>query len=147
MKIILYTFFSGFLFALGLTIAGMTMPSKVIGFLDLFGQWDISLMFVMVGAISVYSLIFHFVKPKLSKPLCDEEYKLPTRTKIDLPLVVGAAIFGAGWGLGGFCPGPAITSLSLMNTSVLVFVGTMIIGMYLGMLLQPMIPKSLYRND
>jgi len=147
MKVIFYTFFSGFLFALGLAIAGMTMPSKVIAFLDIFGQWDISLMFVMAGAISVYSLIFHLVKPKLSAPLCDAEFKLPTRTKIDLPLVLGAAFFGAGWGLGGFCPGPAITSLSLMNPAVLVFVATMVIGMYIGMYLQPFIPQKLYRND
>ncbi|MDQ7048194.1 MAG: YeeE/YedE family protein [Enterobacterales bacterium] len=147
MRTFIYTFISGFLFALGLAIAGMTMPSKVIAFLDIFGQWDISLIFVMAGAISVYSLIFHFVKPKLKTPLCDSEFKLPTRTKIDLPLVIGAALFGAGWGLGGFCPGPAITSLSLMNPAVLVFVVTMLVGMYIGMYLQPMIPKTLYRND
>ena len=93
------TFLSGLLFAIGLSISGMTMPSKVINFLDIFGHWDISLMFVMIGAISVYSLVFHLIKPKMAKPVCEAQFKLPTQTKIDVPLVTGAITFGAGWDL------------------------------------------------
>jgi len=143
----LLTFLSGILFAVGLSLSGMTMPSKVIGFLDIFGQWDISLAFVMIGAISVYSAIFYLIKPKMKKPVFAEEFKLPTRLEIDLPLVFGAAIFGAGWGLGGFCPGPAITSTFLFDPRVLVFILLMAAGMYIGMILQPLIPKKLYRNN
>jgi uncharacterized membrane protein YedE/YeeE len=146
MKLAITTFFSGILFAVGLSISGMTMPSKVIGFLDVAGNWDISLMFVMMGAIGVYAFVFHLIKPKMSKPFFAEEFKLPTRTEIDFPLVVGAAFFGAGWGLGGFCPGPVLASASSLNTAVLIFIATMIAGMYLGMILQLFVPKALYRN-
>lgn len=147
MKSSIITFLSGGLFAVGLSISGMTMPSKVIGFLDIAGNWDISLMFVMMGAIGVYTFMFHLVRPKMIKPVFASEYKLPTRTKVDLPLITGAALFGAGWGLGGFCPGPVITSAALLDTGVLVFIGTMLVGMYLGMVIQPLVPQSLYKND
>jgi len=83
----------------------------------------------------------------MKKPVFAEEFKLPTRLEIDLPLVFGAAIFGAGWGLGGFCPGPAITSTFLFDPRVLVFILLMAAGMYIGMILQPLIPKKLYRNN
>lgn len=141
------TFIAGVLFAVGLSISGMTMPAKVINFLDITGNWDASLMFVMIGAIGVYSLVFHLIKPKMKKPIYAENFKLPTRIKVDIPLVTGAALFGAGWGLGGFCPGPALSSVLLLDMRVLVFVGLMIVGMYLGFLIQPLIPKSLYRNE
>ena len=143
----LLTFIAGILFAIGLSIAGMTIPSKVINFLDVFGHWDPSLMFVMMGAIGVYSLLFHLVKPKMAKPFFADEFKLPTRIRIDVPLIIGAALFGAGWGLGGFCPGPALASVLLLDVRVFVFVGLMIVGMYLGILVQPWIPKPLYRNN
>lgn len=143
----LLTFLAGLIFAIGLAVSGMTMPSKVINFLDISGNWDPSLMFVMIGAIGVYSIVFHFIKPKMASPLYTEKFRLPTRVEIDLPLVLGAALFGAGWGLGGFCPGPALASTLLLDTRVLVFTLLMIVGMYLGMLIQPLIPKSLYRND
>lgn len=141
------TFFAGIFFAAGLSISGMTMPSKVINFLDIFGNWDPSLMFVMIGAISVYSVIFHFVKPKMAKPIFAKTFKLPTRVKIDIPLVFGAALFGAGWGLGGFCPGPALASALLLDERILVFIGFMVAGMYLAMIIQPKIPRSFYNND
>ena len=140
-------FFAGILFAVGLSLSGMTMPSKVIGFLDIFGKWDISLMFIMAVAIGVYSVIFHLVKPKMEKPVYAKDFKLPTRTNIDIPLIFGAALFGVGWGLGGFCPGPALASFFLFDVTVLVFVSLMAIGMYIGFFVQPLIPKSLYRND
>jgi uncharacterized membrane protein YedE/YeeE len=136
-------FFSGLIFAIGLSISGMTMPSKVINFLDIFGHWDISLMFVMIGAISVYSLVFHFIKPKFAKPFYETQYKLPTQSKIDAPLVVGAIIFGAGWGLAGFCPGPALTSTFLFDPRVLTFIATMSLGIYLGSFLKPLFKNSI----
>jgi len=147
MKRQILTFVSGFLFSIGLSIGGMTMPSKVIAFLDVAGNWDPSLMFVMVGAIGVYSLIFHLIKPKMEKPVYAEQFKLPTRLKIDFPLVVGAALFGAGWGLGGFCPGPALASSFLFDIRILVFIGLMALGIYLGSIIQLYIPRSFYRND
>jgi len=143
----LVTFFAGVCFAIGLSIAGMTSPTKVIAFLDITGQWDPSLMFVMIGAIGVYSIMFHFIKPKMVKPLYSSEFRLPTRVKIDLPMLAGAAFFGAGWGIGGYCPGPAIASASLFDMRSLVFLATMTIGMYLAFVIQPLIPKFLYRNE
>ncbi len=142
----LLTFLSGIIFAVGLAVSGMTMPSKVINFLDVSGSWDPSLMFVMIGAIGVYSIVFHFIKPKMASPLYTDKFKLPTRVEIDIPLVLGSALFGAGWGIGGFCPGPALASAFLFDTRVLVFIVLMTAGMYLGMVIQPFIPKSLYRN-
>ena len=147
MKGNLLTFSCGFLFSVGLSVSGMTMPSKVIAFLDIFGHWDPSLMFVMIGAISVYSLFFHLLKPKMKKPIFEKEFKLPTSLKIDLPLVFGAALFGAGWGLGGFCPGPALTSAFLLDVRIIVFILAMIVGIYFGCFIQARIPKSLYRNN
>jgi uncharacterized membrane protein YedE/YeeE len=137
------TFLSGFIFAIGLSISGMTMPSKVINFLDIFGNWDISLMFVMIGAISVYTLVFHLIKPKIVKPVYEVKFKLPSQTKIDTPLVLGAVTFGAGWGLAGFCPGPALTSTLLFDYRVLTFIVMMSLGMYLGSLLKPIFKTSI----
>ena len=108
----------------------MTRPIKVIGFLDFFGAWDASLAFVIAGAIAVY-----FVASRLSAtmpaPLFVPKFTIPTRNDLDLRLILGAAIFGAGWGLGGFCPGPALTSLASGATPVYVFVVAMALGMYL----------------
>ncbi len=144
----LVTFFAGVCFAVGLTLAGMTMPSKVIAFLDVTGgQWDPSLMFVMIGAIGVYSIMFHFIKPNMDKPLYSTKFRLPTRLKVDLPMVTGAAMFGAGWGIGGFCPGPAIATASLLDMRTLVFVACMTVGMYLAFVIQPLIPNIMYRNE
>ena len=141
------TFVAGFLFAVGLSLSGMTMPSKVISFLDVFGNWDPSLMFVMLGAITIYSAIFHLIKPKMKKPLFATEFKLPTSLKVDLPLVIGAGLFGAGWGLGGFCPGPALASSFLFDVRIVVFISSMIVGIYFGCFIQRFIPKKLYRNN
>jgi len=102
---------------------------------------------VMAGAIGVYSIMFHFIKPKMDKPLYSTEFRLPTRVKVDFPMLTGAALFGAGWGIGGFCPGPAIASASLLDMRALVFLATMTIGMYLAFVIQPLIPKFLYRNE
>ena len=107
MKTQLTSFVSGIVFALGLGISGMTRPIKVIGFLDLFGNWDASLAFVMIGAIAVYFLA-HRISLNMTSPLLAAKFSLPTRSDLDRRLVIGAVIFGVGWGLAGFCPGPAI---------------------------------------
>ncbi len=137
-----FTILAGAMFAVGITIGGMTAPSKVINFLDVTGNWDPSLAFVMAGAIAVYAIMFYLIKPKMEKPVFDEKFRLPTRTDIDLPLILGAAMFGAGWGVGGFCPGAALTSSLSLDTSVLVFILFMIIGMYAAMFLQPLLAKK-----
>ena len=134
MKAFLVSFVSGTVFALGLGISGMTRPIKVIGFLDFAGKWDASLAFVMIGAIAIYFIAFRLVRRR-STPLLAEKFSVPERKDIDRNLIVGAAIFGAGWGLGGFCPGPAITSLASGAVPVTVFVIAMVTGIYLhGML-------------
>jgi len=126
----LSSLFCGFLFALGLGISGMTQPQKVISFLDLFGSWDPSLLFVMVGAISVYSIGYRWVQKK-ERPIFTPQFLIPSNRQIDSSLVLGSALFGMGWGIAGFCPGPALTSLVGLSQSVLVFVGTMLITMVL----------------
>lgn len=130
MKALLTSFSSGVVFAIGLGISGMTRPIKVIGFLDFFGNWDASLAFVMLGAIAVYFVANRLCRT-MSAPLFAPKFFLPSRTDLDARLIVGAAIFGAGWGLGGFCPGPAITSLASGAAPVTIFVASMVAGIYL----------------
>lgn len=120
---------AGVLFAFGLVISGMTQPQKVIGFLDLGNGWDPSLAFVMVGAIAIHAVAY-FVKRRLNKPLMAELYQVPTSTVITKELIIGAVLFGVGWALAGFCPGPALTSVVTGNGMVLVFVACMFVGMF-----------------
>jgi uncharacterized membrane protein YedE/YeeE len=124
------SFIAGIIFALGLGLSGMTRPIKVIGFLDFFGNWDPSLACVMIAAIGVFFVAYR-ISQKMSSPMLAEKFTLPRRTDLDGRLILGAAIFGAGWGLGGFCPGPAITSLASGAMPVVIFVVTMAIGIYL----------------
>jgi uncharacterized protein len=130
MKVLAVSFFSGVIFALGLGLSGMTRPIKVIGFLDFFGTWDATLAFVMVGAIGVYFFACRRAAT-MASPLLAPSFALPQRRDLDVRLIGGAAIFGVGWGLGGFCPGPALTSLASGALPVLIFVAAMVIGMYL----------------
>lgn len=124
-------FFVGLLFALGLGISGMTLPSKVIGFLDFTGgAWDPALAFVMLGGVLVYAVGFRVVT-KRETPIFAAKFSLPTRTDIDFRLMGGATLFGLGWGLGGFCPGPALTSVTTFAPQALVFVAAMFAGMLL----------------
>lgn len=122
---------AGALFALGLAISGMTQPAKVIGFLDFFGAWDPSLAFVMGGAVGVYLLAHRGLVTQLRKPFFAERFSIPSRRDIDRRLVVGAAIFGVGWGLSGFCPGPALVSLGAGVPATFWFVPGVVIGMSL----------------
>ena len=124
----LVTLLSGLMFGFGLLLSGMANPAKVQNFLDLFGTWDPSLAFVMGGAIAVTMPGFWLVTRR-SKPFFNDVFHLPTRTDFDARLIPGAAIFGVGWGLGGFCPGPAMTALPLAAEGTLIFVATMLTGM------------------
>lgn len=128
MKKNLISFLVGLLFAIGLGISGMTNPQKVLSFLDIFGSWDPSLMFVMIGAIGTHLVAFKLIT-KRKAPMLDEKFHIPTNKKIGARLIIGSVLFGAGWGLAGFCPGPAIVSLATEQTSVAIFVLSMIAGM------------------
>jgi len=121
---------AGGLFGAGLVLSGMARPAKVIAFLDVGRQWDPSLAFVMAGAIAVHMVLFRVILRRRS-PLYDVTFHLPTRKDIDLRLVAGAALFGVGWGLGGYCPGPALVSIGAGTLPALVFVATMAAGMWL----------------
>ncbi|MEQ9326540.1 MAG: YeeE/YedE family protein [Rhodospirillales bacterium] len=125
---ILSGFVSGLLFGVGLLISGMINPAKVLGFLDVAGTWDPTLAFVMAGALAV-SVVAYRVSKAMRRPLFDIRFHLPTAKMVDPPLVAGAVIFGIGWGLVGFCPGPALAGLGSLNQSVLIFVAAMIAGM------------------
>jgi len=129
---LLVTLFAGVLFGVGLALSGMLDPARVLGFLDLAsGHWDPSLLFVLGGALAV-ALPGVQLQRRLSRPLLDEHFQLPQTTVIDGRLLLGAAVFGLGWGLAGFCPGPALAGLGLGIPKVYGFV----VAMSLGMLLQ-----------
>lgn len=121
---------SGLLFGVGLALSSMTLPSKVLAFLDITGAWDPSLALVMVGAIGVHATLYPWIRG-LHRPLFDERFHLPTRTDIDRRLVVGAVMFGAGWGLVGLCPGPALVSAATGAPWAMAFVVAMAAGMML----------------
>lgn len=125
MKPRLLAFASGALFGAGLLLSGMTKPSKVIGFLDVLGAWDPSLLLVMVGAIAAHATTRRLVRA----PLHDARFHVPERTAIDRRLLVGAAVFGVGWGLAGFCPGPALVTAAGGGTAAMAFVAAMAIAL------------------
>ncbi|SCW80768.1 DUF6691 family protein [Ancylobacter rudongensis] len=119
----------GLLFGFGLIVSGMSNPAKVLNFLDLFGTFDPSLAFVMGGAVVVAFIGFRLVLTR-EKPLMAPRFQLPTRSDIDARLIVGPALFGIGWGLGGFCPGPAFAALGLAAPGTLAFIPAMLAGMW-----------------
>lgn len=122
---------TGTLFGLGLAVAQMTDPRKVLNFLDLSGRWDPSLLLVLGGATGLSLLTFRFILARRA-PLLDAQFHLPPpQARVDLPLVAGAALFGIGWGLAGYCPGPAIASLAYGNTEALWVVPAMVAGAWL----------------
>jgi uncharacterized protein len=135
-------FIAGLLFAVGLAIGGMTQPAKVVGFLDLFGDWDPSLAFVMGGALAVNLAVYRFTQAKRERPVLDETFHLPTNTQITARLIIGSALFGIGWGLSGFCPGPALASVVTGTAPVLVFVLFMGLGVYGHALTQRFLASS-----
>jgi uncharacterized membrane protein YedE/YeeE len=121
---------AGFVFGTGLWLSGMANPRKVLDFLDITGNWDPSLMLVMGGAVAVTLVGFRLVLSR-GKPLFEEHFDVSMKNSIDAPLVAGAAIFGAGWGIAGYCPGPAVTALSTLSTESIVFVAAMLVGGFL----------------
>lgn len=124
-------FGSGLLFAIGLAVSGMTRPTKVLGFLDVSGHWDPSLALVMAGAVAVYAVAFRMSR-RMPRPIVAGKFIGPAAARIDVPLVLGALIFGAGWALAGYCPGPAIAALGAGIPKIGFFVPAMIAGMWLG---------------
>jgi uncharacterized membrane protein YedE/YeeE len=121
----------GAIFGTGLAIAGMLNPSKVVGFLNIFGDWDPSLAFVMGGGVLVNAIGHRFVM-KRKAPIQCGAFSMSTSTNIDKPLVIGSVIFGVGWGLAGLCPGPVVASLFLNGQAMLPFFGLMIAGLLVG---------------
>ena len=121
----------GIIFGVGLVISEMINPEKVLGFLNIFRDWDPSLAFVMIGALVVSTSTFHLFKNK-KKPLFSSNFLISSNKEVDKKLIIGSVFFGAGWGLIGLCPGPAITSLALLNMNSGFFVTSMFVGFYLA---------------
>lgn len=144
MKTLGASFASGVLFAIGLGVSGMTKPAKVAGFLDLFGAWDASLALVMAGAVAVYFVLYRAII-KRTAPLFDTRFQLPTRKDLDARLVVGSGIFGIGWALGGYCPGPGLVSAASGALPAVAFVLSMMVGMKIQHLTSRREPRSLSR--
>ncbi len=128
---ILFALISGVIFGAGLALAGMLDPSKVAGFLDLFGVWDPSLAFVMGGGVVVNAIGFMLIK-KRQKPIFADAFKLPLTQNIDKPLLIGSALFGIGWGISGLCPGPAVASALLNPSDGFGFMVFLMAGLVLG---------------
>lgn len=131
MKASIYSLIAGVLFGIGLGVSQMTNPNKVINFLDITGNWDPSLAFVMGGAFGVFLLGYKFLVPRFRKPLASAEFQIPKNTDIDKSLIIGSAIFGIGWALSGYCPAPGITSAVTMTNESLYFLVAMSIGVFL----------------
>ncbi len=128
---LIFASISGLIFGFGLALSGMLNPSKVQGFLDIFGVWDPSLAFVMGGGIMVNAIGYYFVL-KRDKPLFAEKFTLPTATNIDKNLLIGSTIFGIGWGLAGLCPGPVISNVLLQPQDAVIFLIIMVFGLSVG---------------
>jgi uncharacterized membrane protein YedE/YeeE len=127
MKRNLTSWLAGIVFGFGLALSGMTHPEKVLGFLDVVGAWDASLLFVLGGAVGVTLLSFRVIL-RMKKPLLAERFYTTRETQIDRPLIVGAILFGAGWGISGYCPGPAIALIAAPNWELWAFLPAAILG-------------------
>ncbi len=136
MKIKIGAFLGGLLFGIGLAVSGMTQPAKIVGFFDFFGSWDPSLAFVMLGALLVYTPVYRAVVGRWSRPIWAQTFSLPTSQDIDWRLISGSALFGVGWGVGGYCPGPAFTSVGARSQEALIFGAAMIVGVGAYQILQ-----------
>ena len=126
------TLIAGVFFGFGLALSGMMQPDKVVGFLNVTGEWDASLMLVMGGALAVFTPGYHFFIKKRQQTWNGAALHLPTKKTLDRQLVFGALIFGAGWGLAGICPGPAIAMVALAGWPAIVFIFAMVAGMWMA---------------
>jgi uncharacterized membrane protein YedE/YeeE len=132
MKLTLSALLAGLLFGAGLTISGMVDPVRVLGFLDITGDWDPTLAFVMAGGLCVYIPIYYLLVKPRNLSLLGEGIQIPINTKLDKKLLIGSSIFGIGWGMSGICPGPAISSISGGQVGIVYFVITMLVGMMIS---------------
>lgn len=130
MKVTLVSFISGLIFGSGLVIGEMTRPIRVLGFLNIFGDWDPTLFFVMGGAVFVHMICYPLIT-KRSEPILKSNWSIPSKSKITTQLILGSFIFGVGWGLAGYCPGPGITSLASFSVRPIIFVSCMFFGMFI----------------
>ncbi|ERB63804.1 YeeE/YedE family protein [Vibrio coralliilyticus OCN008] len=137
---------SGLLFGIGMALSGMTNPENVIGFLDVTGAWNPSLVFVMGGALLVFAPAYHFLIKPQTKALSGDVLSLPTKVQLDSKLICGAALFGVGWGLAGICPGPAITSLAFGNLDIAIFIASMVSGSLLAKYVAAPSPQMVSQN-
>ncbi len=126
------TLFAGILFGFGLALSGMMQPEKVVGFLNITGEWDASLMLVMGGALAVFTPGYQLLIKKRQQTWNGAVLHLPTKKALDRQLIIGALIFGAGWGLAGICPGPAIAMVALVGWPAIVFIFAMVAGMWMA---------------
>ena len=142
----LASFICGLIFGIGLLISGMTQPAKVLGFLDIFGRWDPTLVFVMASAVAVSGIGFALARQR-RRPVLAARYLWPTRSDIDQPLVVGSVLFGIGWGLVGLCPGPTLVNLAGLTPDVMVFALAMAAGMIIKDLWDRRVRSSIVVED
>ena len=126
------TLIAGVFFGFGLALSGMMQPDKVVGFLNVTGEWDASLMLVMGGALAIFTPGYHFIIKKRQQTWNGAVLHLPTKKALDHQLIIGALIFGAGWGLAGICPGPAIAMVALVGWPAIVFIFAMVAGMLIA---------------
>ena len=132
MKTSVAALLSGIVFGLGLAISEMINPARVIGFLDIAGQWDLTLALVM-GSALVFTVVGFPLITKKAHPILAEKFTLPTKKTLDTPLISGAVLFGIGWGIAGLCPGPAIAGLASLNPDIFLFVAAMVVGQFIGL--------------
>lgn len=146
MSVIISAFASGLLFGFGLIVSEMVNPAKVLAFLDVFGNWDPSLAFVMGGGVAAFALGY-FIAKRRGIPVFAPRLEIPTRRDLDRRLIVGAALFGIGWGLVGLCPGPAVTALTFGPWQMFVFVAALIAGMVLFRLVPDDWPQVIFQRE
>lgn len=127
--LMLVSLFAGGLFGFGLALSQMIHPQKVIGFLNIMGEWDATLLFVMTGAVTVYAFGYWLVVKRRAKPLFSNKFHIPSRKDIDTELLIGSFLFGIGWGIAGICPGPAIGNIISGNINNYLFIGALIFGL------------------
>ncbi|KLV08832.1 hypothetical protein ABT56_00985 [Photobacterium aquae] len=141
-RVMMVSLVSGLLFGFGMMLSGMVDPAKVIGFLDISGQWDPRLAFVMGGALLVFAPGYWLLVRRRQQPVLGGAFNLPTSTILDKKLLLGATMFGVGWGMAGICPGPAVTSISGLNPAMIIFLAALLLGMKIAPLGERLMVKQ-----